>query len=182
MTLWTVASVHGILQARILAWVATSFSRGSSWLRDRTWVSCIAGRFFANWATSSLLFYTERWLPPLFLLLSSEVQISAFKMQKLLLILKLSMAQQKNIRLHLMFINAYCLTVYVVYHRCYRILNSLISISKSFSLFYLFMTFLLIFNHSLWQRSVKAIMRQYMFGSLVIISWAKKGQILSVLG
>ena len=40
------SSLHGILQARILEWVAISFSRGSSQLRDRTWVSCIAGRHF----------------------------------------------------------------------------------------------------------------------------------------
>ena len=39
-------SVHGILQARILEWTAIPFSRGSSQPRDRTWVSCIAGRFF----------------------------------------------------------------------------------------------------------------------------------------
>ena len=37
-------SVHGISQARILEWVAISFSRGSSWPRDRTQVSHIAGR------------------------------------------------------------------------------------------------------------------------------------------
>ena len=47
----TCSSVHGILQARILEWVAISFSRGSSWPRDQTWVSCIAGRFFTVWAT-----------------------------------------------------------------------------------------------------------------------------------
>ena len=40
------ASVHGIFQARILAWVAISFSRGSSGPRDWTCVSCLAGRFF----------------------------------------------------------------------------------------------------------------------------------------
>ena len=40
------SSVHGILQARILEWVAMSFSRGSSQLRDQTHISCIAGRFF----------------------------------------------------------------------------------------------------------------------------------------
>ena len=40
------SSVHGILQARILEWVAISFSRGSSQPRDRTRVSCIAGRRF----------------------------------------------------------------------------------------------------------------------------------------
>ena len=38
-------SVHGISQARILEWVAIFSSRGSSWPRDRTPVSCIAGRF-----------------------------------------------------------------------------------------------------------------------------------------
>ena len=40
------SSVHGILQARILEWVAISILRGSSWPRDRTRVSCVAGRFF----------------------------------------------------------------------------------------------------------------------------------------
>ena len=40
------SSVHGILQVRILEWVAIPFSRGSSQPRDRTWVSCIAGGFF----------------------------------------------------------------------------------------------------------------------------------------
>ena len=42
----TGSSVYGILQARILEWVAIPFSRGSSQLRDRTQVSCITGRFF----------------------------------------------------------------------------------------------------------------------------------------
>ena len=41
----------GILQARILEWVAIPFSWGSFWPRDRTQVSCIAGRFFIVWAT-----------------------------------------------------------------------------------------------------------------------------------
>ena len=41
-------SVHGILQARILEWVAIPFSRGSSQPRDRTQVSHIAGRFFTT--------------------------------------------------------------------------------------------------------------------------------------
>ena len=45
------SSAHGILQERILVWVAISFSRGSSWLRDRTQVSCIADRRFNLWAT-----------------------------------------------------------------------------------------------------------------------------------
>ena len=42
--------VHGILQARILEWVAFPFSRGSSQPRDRTLVSHIAGGFFTSWA------------------------------------------------------------------------------------------------------------------------------------
>ena len=42
---------HGILQARILEWVAFPFSRGSSQPRDWTQVSCIAGRFCTSWAT-----------------------------------------------------------------------------------------------------------------------------------
>ena len=41
-------TVHGILQARILEWVAFPFSRGSSQPRDRTQVSHIAGRFFTS--------------------------------------------------------------------------------------------------------------------------------------
>ena len=45
------SSVHGILQGRILEWVAISFSRESSQPRARTQVSCIAGRFFTIWAT-----------------------------------------------------------------------------------------------------------------------------------
>jgi len=40
------SSVYGIFQARILEWAAISFSRGSSWPRDRTLITCIAGRFF----------------------------------------------------------------------------------------------------------------------------------------
>ena len=45
------SSVHGISQARLLEWVAISFSRGSSQARIQTQVSYIAGRFFTNWAT-----------------------------------------------------------------------------------------------------------------------------------
>ena len=44
-------TVHGILQVRILDWVAFPFSRGSSQRRDRTQVSHIAGKFFTSWAT-----------------------------------------------------------------------------------------------------------------------------------
>ena len=48
-------SVHRILQARILEWVAISFSRGSSQPRNWTKVSYIAGRFFTIWVTILLL-------------------------------------------------------------------------------------------------------------------------------
>ena len=44
------SSVHGILQARTMEWVAISCSRGSSQPRDQTQVSSIAGRFFTIWA------------------------------------------------------------------------------------------------------------------------------------
>ena len=43
-------AVHGILQARILEWVAYPFSSRSSWSRNRTGVSSIVGGFFTNWA------------------------------------------------------------------------------------------------------------------------------------
>ena len=49
------SSVQGILQARILEWVAISFSRESSQPRDWTQVSCIADRFFTVWATREAL-------------------------------------------------------------------------------------------------------------------------------
>ena len=49
--------VHGILQARILEWVAFPFSRGSSQPWDWTQVSCIAGRFFTSWATREASLY-----------------------------------------------------------------------------------------------------------------------------
>ena len=47
------SSVHGILQARMLEWVSIYFSRGPSRPRNQTLVSCIAGRFFTNWARSA---------------------------------------------------------------------------------------------------------------------------------
>ena len=50
------SSVHGIFQARVLEWVAVSFSTGSSQPRDRTQVSRIAGRHFTVWATMEVLF------------------------------------------------------------------------------------------------------------------------------
>ena len=50
------SSVHGILQTRILEWVAIPFSRGCSQPRDQTQVSHIAGGFF------TVLAIREAWL------------------------------------------------------------------------------------------------------------------------
>ena len=63
--------VHGILQVRVLEWVAISFSRGSSRPRDGTRVSCIAGRFFLlghqgrgrSWCVFCVFWGLGRWLP-----------------------------------------------------------------------------------------------------------------------
>ena len=52
------SSVHGILQARTLEWVAIPFSRGSSRPREQTCVSCTAGRFFTIWATREAQIHT----------------------------------------------------------------------------------------------------------------------------
>ena len=50
----SVSSVYGILQAKVLEWVAIPFSRGSSQMRDETWVSHIAGGFFTISAPGKL--------------------------------------------------------------------------------------------------------------------------------
>ena len=52
------SSVHGIHQARILAWVAVPFSKGFLQLWHRTQVSHIAGKFFTSWATREAQEYT----------------------------------------------------------------------------------------------------------------------------
>ena len=62
MTPWTV--VHGILQARILEWVAFPFSRGSSQPRDQTQVYLIVGGFFTSWATREAQEYWGGWPIP----------------------------------------------------------------------------------------------------------------------
>ena len=49
------SSVPGILQAKILEWVAISFSRGSSWPRDQTRISSIVSRCFTIWATREVI-------------------------------------------------------------------------------------------------------------------------------
>ena len=98
-TLWDPIdyTVHGILQARILEWVAVPFSRGPSQPRDRTQVSCIvggfftqvsciAGGFFTSWAIREAPFWTEK------------LQFSSLW---LWLICMLLFSQKNRIRLHM---------------------------------------------------------------------------------
>ena len=53
---------HGILQARILEWVAIPFSRESSWPRNWTQVSHIAGRFFTIWPTRKPISFYKKMI------------------------------------------------------------------------------------------------------------------------
>ena len=55
--------VHGILQARILEWVAITFSRASSWPKDQIRVFQVADRHFTIWATSRApgVYYASNW-------------------------------------------------------------------------------------------------------------------------
>ena len=59
------SSIHGIFQARILEWVAISFSRGSFQPRDRTQTSHIAGRCLNPWATREAHKNTQLWVKSL---------------------------------------------------------------------------------------------------------------------
>ena len=70
------SSVHGILQARILEWVAIPFSSDTSQPRDWTLVFCIAGWFFNVWATQE----APCWLP-------SQLLLAPLSFLKVLLIL-----------------------------------------------------------------------------------------------
>ena len=56
------SSVHEILQAVILEWIATPFSRGSSEPRERTQVSYITGRLFTIWATREAQHQEDQYL------------------------------------------------------------------------------------------------------------------------
>ena len=59
------SSVHGILQIRTLEWVAIPFSRWSSWPRNWSQVSCIAGTFITVWATreaQKLMIWEMKWV------------------------------------------------------------------------------------------------------------------------
>ena len=51
----TGSSVHGFSQARIMEWLVISISRGSSWPRDWTHVSCVGRQVLYHWATRKAL-------------------------------------------------------------------------------------------------------------------------------
>ena len=72
-----VYTVHGFLQARILEWVAFPFSRGSPQPRDRTQISCIAGRFLTSWGTREALVFQGEVLKKslLFFLIMEHMKI-----------------------------------------------------------------------------------------------------------
>jgi len=56
------SSLRGIFQARMLEWVAISFSRGSPWPRDPTQVSHIVGRRFTLWATREFILWVYMYI------------------------------------------------------------------------------------------------------------------------
>ena len=72
--------LHGILQARILEWVAVPFSRGSSQRRGQTQVCRIAGGFFTSWATRKALKYmlSAQEMLAVFLLIRKELLMWTF--------------------------------------------------------------------------------------------------------
>ena len=71
------SSVHGILQARILEWVAIPFSRESSWPRDWTRVSRASGRFFTVWVAREVQWHMLLLLLLLLLSRFSHVRLCA---------------------------------------------------------------------------------------------------------
>ena len=80
------SSVHGILQARVLEWIVIPFFRRSSPPRDQSQVSCIAGRFFAIWATreAQVIWYThmKNIMQELKVIRRKELHIHALEKEK----------------------------------------------------------------------------------------------------
>ena len=83
-------NIHGILQARVLEWVAVPFTRGSSQPREWTRVSHIAGSLFTVWATREALVEENRskssqpWVNHYFLLdTTAKAQVAKKKKDKL---------------------------------------------------------------------------------------------------
>ena len=73
------SSVHGIFQARILEWVAISFSRGSSQPRHQTRVFSIVGRCFIIWAIREARFKSRSSGPELVIF---PLDLMSLKLQK----------------------------------------------------------------------------------------------------
>ena len=80
------SSVHGIFQARVLEWVAISFSRGSFWPRDQTWVSRIAGNALPSEPSTREEIEKVILKPPLKQTLASDGITIKFKPLKILFI------------------------------------------------------------------------------------------------
>ena len=76
-------SLCGILQAGTLEWVAILFPRGSSWPRDQTRVSCIAGRLFTILATREFCLYVCVHISLFLLMRSILIVIFSFWCQTL---------------------------------------------------------------------------------------------------
>ena len=78
------SSVHGVFQARVLVWVAISFSRRSSPPRDQTWVSHIVDRRFTIWATrdgdTTLMEESEEELKSFLMRMNKESERAGLKL------------------------------------------------------------------------------------------------------
>ena len=74
------SSAHGIFQARILEWAVISFSRGSSWPRDGTRISCVGRWILHHWAMKESQNYT--WGALKFTQLFPGLKHSTFKMSQ----------------------------------------------------------------------------------------------------
>ena len=77
---------------RILEWVAYPFSRGSTWPRNQTKVSCIAGRFFTNWAIREALDYVKK--------LKSQTKIRLPRICLFWLNVKISQLHTSKVNIH----------------------------------------------------------------------------------
>ena len=88
----TLCQVPLSMEFSVLEWVAVPFSRGSSWPRDRTRVSCIAGRFFIVWATREV--HNTNYRPGIVLEFRYEIQSSKQNWRNLYASVKFSSAAQ----------------------------------------------------------------------------------------
>ena len=70
------SAVHGLLQAKIVEWVAISSSRGSSWPRDQTHVSCTGRHILYHWATWKSSHYAYKYGRILFMICISHFSCS----------------------------------------------------------------------------------------------------------